>query len=97
MIILVSITFVANVLMIVIVFRVITLPFLFLNHFYVCNHIPRDVLESTYGIMLPIPTDEVYPDRNPTAYELLTAYARKLNHFETFCLYCFLVFHWKEK
>lgn len=42
----------------------------------ICNHIPRDVLESMYGIMLPIPTDEVYPDRNPTAYELLTAYAR---------------------
>lgn len=42
----------------------------------VCNHIPRNVLESMYGIMLPISTDEVYPDRNPTAYELLTAYAR---------------------
>jgi large subunit GTPase 1 len=41
-----------------------------------CNHIPRDVLEYTYGIMLPVPTEEVYPDRNPTAYELLTAYAR---------------------
>lgn len=42
----------------------------------VCKHIPREVLEATYGIMLPTPTDEICPNRYPTPDELLSAYAR---------------------
>jgi len=83
-----------NALTVVIILGIVVLVFWFLNRSYVCNHIPRNVLESMYGIMLPISTDEVYPDRNPTAYELLTAYAPKLNHSYFHCLF---VFHLKEE
>lgn len=42
----------------------------------VCKNIPRAFLEYVYGILLPVSSEEVYPDRIPTAYELLSAYAR---------------------
>ena len=43
----------------------------------ICQHIPRAVLETTYGILLPRPRqqDGEDPDRTPTANELLTSYA----------------------
>ncbi|NXS96974.1 LSG1 GTPase, partial [Jacana jacana] len=41
---------------------------------YVCQHIPRNVLESTYGINIIRPREDEDPDRMPTAEELLTAY-----------------------
>jgi len=39
-----------------------------------CQHISRDVLESTYGIMLPKPGEGEDQDRPPTAHELLGTY-----------------------
>ncbi|CAD5116265.1 DgyrCDS5172 [Dimorphilus gyrociliatus] len=39
-----------------------------------CQHIPREVLENTYGIILPKPGEGDDPNRRPTAVELLTAY-----------------------
>ncbi|NXU14428.1 LSG1 GTPase, partial [Pardalotus punctatus] len=41
---------------------------------YVCQHIPRNILESTYGINIIRPREDEDPDRKPTAEELLTAY-----------------------
>ncbi|NXI44104.1 LSG1 GTPase, partial [Galbula dea] len=41
---------------------------------YVCQHIPRNILEATYGINIIRPREDEDPDRNPTAEELLTAY-----------------------
>ncbi|NWX46690.1 LSG1 GTPase, partial [Steatornis caripensis] len=41
---------------------------------YVCQHIPRDILEATYGINIIRPREDEDPDRKPTAEELLTAY-----------------------
>ncbi|NXA53982.1 LSG1 GTPase, partial [Nothocercus julius] len=41
---------------------------------YVCQHIPRNVLEATYGINIIRPREDEDPDRKPTAEELLTAY-----------------------
>ncbi|KAJ8939176.1 hypothetical protein NQ318_017073 [Aromia moschata] len=41
----------------------------------VTSLIPRRVLESKYGIMLPAPMEGEDPDRPPTAEELLNAYA----------------------
>ncbi|XP_066296342.1 large subunit GTPase 1 homolog [Branchiostoma lanceolatum] len=40
----------------------------------VCRHIPRRVLERTYGVNLPAPAEGEDPDRLPTARELLNAY-----------------------
>ncbi|NXX12835.1 LSG1 GTPase, partial [Podargus strigoides] len=41
---------------------------------YICQHIPRNVLEATYGINIIRPREDEDPDRKPTAEELLTAY-----------------------
>ncbi|NXL90026.1 LSG1 GTPase, partial [Alectura lathami] len=41
---------------------------------YVCQHIPRNILEATYGINIIRPREDEDPDRKPTAEELLTAY-----------------------
>ncbi|NXV15655.1 LSG1 GTPase, partial [Cepphus grylle] len=41
---------------------------------YVCQHIPRNILEATYGINIIRPREDEDPDRTPTAEELLTAY-----------------------
>ncbi|NXU73100.1 LSG1 GTPase, partial [Oreotrochilus melanogaster] len=41
---------------------------------YVCQHIPRNILEATYGITIIRPREDEDPDRKPTAEELLTAY-----------------------
>ncbi|NXD13856.1 LSG1 GTPase, partial [Nothocercus nigrocapillus] len=41
---------------------------------YVCQHIPRNVLEAIYGINIIRPREDEDPDRKPTAEELLTAY-----------------------
>ncbi|NXJ16510.1 LSG1 GTPase, partial [Odontophorus gujanensis] len=41
---------------------------------YVCQHIPRNILEATYGINIVRPREDEDPDRKPTAEELLTAY-----------------------
>ncbi|EOB05190.1 Large subunit GTPase 1-like protein, partial [Anas platyrhynchos] len=41
---------------------------------YVCQHIPRNILEATYGISIIRPREDEDPDRKPTAEELLTAY-----------------------
>ncbi|XP_016155934.1 PREDICTED: large subunit GTPase 1 homolog, partial [Ficedula albicollis] len=40
----------------------------------VCQHIPRNILEATYGINIIRPREDEDPDRKPTAEELLTAY-----------------------
>ncbi|XP_042195112.1 large subunit GTPase 1 homolog [Callorhinchus milii] len=40
----------------------------------VCQHIPRHVLEATYGINIIRPREDEDPDRVPTAEEFLTAY-----------------------
>ncbi|XP_051482584.1 large subunit GTPase 1 homolog isoform X1 [Apus apus] len=40
----------------------------------VCQHIPRNILETTYGINIIRPREDEDPDRKPTAEELLTAY-----------------------
>ncbi|XP_059711431.1 large subunit GTPase 1 homolog isoform X3 [Haemorhous mexicanus] len=40
----------------------------------VCQHIPRHILEATYGINIIRPREDEDPDRKPTAEELLTAY-----------------------
>ncbi|XP_078696771.1 large subunit GTPase 1 homolog [Branchiostoma floridae x Branchiostoma belcheri] len=40
----------------------------------VCRHIPRHVLEQTYGVNLPAPGEGEDPNRLPTANELLNAY-----------------------
>ncbi|NXK92821.1 LSG1 GTPase, partial [Formicarius rufipectus] len=37
-------------------------------------HIPRNILEATYGISIIRPREDEDPDRKPTAEELLTAY-----------------------
>ncbi|XP_059158529.1 large subunit GTPase 1 homolog [Physella acuta] len=40
-----------------------------------CDRIPRNVLEATYSIMIPRPSlDDISPNRNPTAEELLNSY-----------------------
>ncbi|NXX87001.1 LSG1 GTPase, partial [Urocolius indicus] len=41
---------------------------------YICQHIPRNILEATYGINIIRPREDEDPDRKPTAEELLTAY-----------------------
>ncbi|NWI38734.1 LSG1 GTPase, partial [Picathartes gymnocephalus] len=41
---------------------------------YVCQHIPRNILEATYGINIIRPREDEDPDRKPTAEELLMAY-----------------------
>ncbi|NWZ32428.1 LSG1 GTPase, partial [Asarcornis scutulata] len=38
------------------------------------QHIPRNILEATYGISIIRPREDEDPDRKPTAEELLTAY-----------------------
>ncbi|XP_078062323.1 large subunit GTPase 1 homolog, partial [Mustelus asterias] len=40
----------------------------------VCQHVPRHVLESTYGINIIRPREDEDPDRQPTSEELLSAY-----------------------
>ncbi|KAG6924548.1 large 60S subunit nuclear export GTPase 1 [Chelydra serpentina] len=40
----------------------------------ICQHIPRHVLEATYGINIIRPREDEAPDRQPTSEELLTAY-----------------------
>ncbi|XP_078725732.1 large subunit GTPase 1 homolog [Lampetra fluviatilis] len=40
----------------------------------VCQHIPRAVLEATYGINIVRPREDEDPDRPPTSEELLSAY-----------------------
>ncbi|XP_062901793.1 large subunit GTPase 1 homolog [Mobula hypostoma] len=40
----------------------------------VCQHIPRHVLEATYGINIIRPREDEDPNRQPTYEELLTAY-----------------------
>ncbi|KAM6223137.1 large subunit GTPase 1 homolog [Rhynchocyon petersi] len=42
--------------------------------FYVCQNIPRRVLEATYGITIIKPREDEDPHRAPTSEELLTAY-----------------------
>ncbi|XP_044525435.1 large subunit GTPase 1 homolog [Gracilinanus agilis] len=42
----------------------------------VCQHIPRHVLEATYGIRLIRPREDEDPARPPTSEELLSAYGR---------------------
>eukprot|EP00043_Microstomoeca_roanoka_P001221 m.31605 g.31605 ORF g.31605 m.31605 type:complete len:664 (+) comp10699_c0_seq1:118-2109(+) len=42
---------------------------------YVVQHIPRRVLEETYGIMIIQPAEDEDPDRPPTAQEFLNAYS----------------------
>lgn len=42
----------------------------------VASQVPRTVLESTYGFMLPAPKPYENPNRAPTAAELLRAYAQ---------------------
>ena len=54
----------------------------YLNKHYICRHIPRIVLEATYGILLPKPEEGQDPDRLPTAHELLGTYGCKWNYFE---------------
>lgn len=41
---------------------------------HVCQRIPRQVLEATYGIHIVRPREDEASDRQPTAEELLTAY-----------------------
>ncbi|TFK00923.1 UDP-GlcNAc:betaGal beta-1,3-N-acetylglucosaminyltransferase 9 [Platysternon megacephalum] len=41
---------------------------------HICQHIPRHVLEATYGINIIRPREDEEPDRQPTSEELLTAY-----------------------
>jgi len=41
----------------------------------VCQRIPRDVLETNYGVVLPPPGETEPQDRHPKADELLNAYA----------------------
>ncbi|XP_012874759.1 PREDICTED: large subunit GTPase 1 homolog [Dipodomys ordii] len=41
---------------------------------YVCQNIPRRVLEATYGISIIKPREDEDPHRPPTSEELLTAY-----------------------
>ena len=43
-----------------------------------CRRIPRDVLETMYGITLSKPEEWEDPDRPPYAEEFLDAYSRKL-------------------
>ncbi|XP_028925476.1 large subunit GTPase 1 homolog isoform X1 [Ornithorhynchus anatinus] len=40
----------------------------------ICQNIPRQVLEATYGINIIRPGEDEDPDRKPTSEELLTAY-----------------------
>ncbi|XP_055502190.1 large subunit GTPase 1 homolog [Leucoraja erinacea] len=40
----------------------------------VCQHIPRHVLEATYGINIIRPREDEDPNRHPTCEEFLTAY-----------------------
>ncbi|XP_048398849.1 large subunit GTPase 1 homolog isoform X2 [Stegostoma tigrinum] len=40
----------------------------------VCQHIPRHILEATYGINIIHPREDEDPNRQPTSEELLTAY-----------------------
>lgn len=41
-----------------------------------CKLIPREILESIYGINIPEPGEGQDPDRPPTADEFLSAYSR---------------------
>eukprot|EP00271_Cylindrocystis_brebissonii_P001093 TRINITY_DN11344_c0_g1_i1.p1 TRINITY_DN11344_c0_g1~~TRINITY_DN11344_c0_g1_i1.p1 ORF type:complete len:824 (+),score=185.19 TRINITY_DN11344_c0_g1_i1:521-2992(+) len=41
----------------------------------VCERVPRDVLEKTYGLHIPLPKEHEHPDRPPTAEELLRTFA----------------------
>ncbi len=52
----------------------------FLTIFHVCKHIPKTVLEATYGILLPKPAEGEDPNRPPTAHELLSAYGCKFEY-----------------
>lgn len=45
---------------------------------YVCQNIPRHVLEATYGINIIKPREDEDPHRPPTSEELLTAYGCEL-------------------
>lgn len=45
---------------------------------YVCQNIPRYVLEATYGINIIKPREDEDPCRPPTSEELLTAYGCEL-------------------
>ena len=54
----------------------------YLNNHYICRHIPRIVLEATYGILLPKPEEGEDADRLPTAHELLGTYGCKWNYFQ---------------
>ncbi|XP_069550762.1 large subunit GTPase 1 homolog [Brachyistius frenatus] len=42
--------------------------------FYICQSVPRHVLEGTYGINIIRPREDEDPDRSPTSEELLMAY-----------------------
>lgn len=50
-----------------------------LSLLYISKYMPRDILEATYGFMLPKPNidDGEDPDRLPAAHEVLTAHACK--------------------
>lgn len=48
-----------------------------LNTRYICQNIPRHVLEGTYGINIIRPREDEDPDRHPTSEELLMAYGCK--------------------
>ncbi len=48
-----------------------------LDHPYVCQRIPRQILEAIYGIILPRPVEGEDPDRPPTVHELLAAHGCK--------------------
>jgi large subunit GTPase 1 len=52
-----------------------------LTQYNVCRRIPRDVLETVYGINLPKPEEWEDSDRPPHAEELLDAYGCKLLYF----------------
>lgn len=45
---------------------------------YICQTIPRHVLEGTYGINIIRPREDEDPDRHPTSEELLMAYGCKI-------------------
>ncbi|CAH1775882.1 unnamed protein product [Owenia fusiformis] len=41
---------------------------------FVANHIPKHIIERTYGINLPLPREGEDPKRDPTAMEILNCY-----------------------
>ena len=54
-----------------------TNEYIFLDKFKVCQLIPRQTLERTYGIIIPPPGEAEDPNRPPSAFELLNSYGGK--------------------